>query len=337
MTISDVAERAGVSKSTVSRIINKNYGHTTAETKERVLQVIKELNYQPNLLAKGLKQMKTNVLGIVLSNLKNSFWTRVLEGVEDTCRKHGYSLMICNSNEDNRLEEELIHGLQHRRVDGIVINPTLGNKEMFDKLTADKYPFVVVNRKVEGLAADGVVVDNRKGAQLAVEHLLSLGKKRLAALVYPYEGISTWQERVNGFKDMLAERGLAEDSYTVVVAEMREGAAKRAVQRLLAEFKPDGILSTNNMMTLEILEGIKEAGYTVPDDVAVLGYDETVWSKHLHPPLTTVNQPAYEMGVLAAQKLIKRIQSKNKPRGSGMTVLEPSLIVRQSCGEQPRT
>src|SRR3954465_6214284 len=110
ITIDEVAKQAGVSKSTVSRIINKNYGHTTEETKERVLQVIKELNYQPNLLAKGLKQMKTNVLGIVLSNLKNPFWVGVLEGVEDTCQKFGYSLMICNSNEDRQQEEELIRG-----------------------------------------------------------------------------------------------------------------------------------------------------------------------------------------------------------------------------------
>jgi DNA-binding LacI/PurR family transcriptional regulator len=336
ITIDEVARQAGVSKSTVSRIINKNYGHTTEQTKERVLQVIKALNYQPNLLAKGLKQMKTNVLGIVLSNLKNPFWVRVLEGVEDTCRKYEYSLMICNSNEERQQEEGLIRGLQHRRVDGIVINPTTGNNELFQSLVGDKYPLVVVNRKVDGLEADSVVVDNRKGAYLAVEHFLKLGRRRLAAFVYPYEGISTWEERIEGFRDLLERRGFPEQDYRICVVEQREGAVKTAAKELLTDFKPDGIFSTNNMMTLEILEGIKEVGLEVPHDVALIGYDETVWSKHLQPPLTTVNQPAYEMGVLAAKKLIKRIQAKEAPPIAAVTVLEPNLIERHSCGEQER-
>ncbi|WP_166238994.1 LacI family DNA-binding transcriptional regulator [Paenibacillus turpanensis] len=333
VTIEMVAKRAGVSKATVSRIINGNYLQTTQETKERILQVIEEMNYKPNLLAKGLKQMKTNVLGIVLSNLKNPFWTRVLEGFEDTCRKSGYSLMICNSNEDGQLEEELIRDLRHRMVDGIVVNPTPGDKQHFMQLVDEHYPIVIINRKVEGIDADSVTVDNRAGARLAVEHLLKLGRRRLAIMVHDPVGVSTWQERIDGFCETLREHGVPPEHYEVcIVPQQNEGEVKKAVIDLLERFSPDAIFSTNNMMTLEIMDGIHEYGWTIPDQIALLGYDETVWSKHLQPALTTISQPSYEMGALAAQKLISRIKSKNEGSGATTTVLEPSLIVRKSCG-----
>ncbi len=336
VTIDDVARKAGVSKATVSRIINQNYNQSTAETRERVLQVIRELNYQPNLLAKGLKQMKTNSLGMVLSNLKNPFWIRVLEGVEDTCRKYGYSLLVCNSNEDGLTERELIDGLKHRKVDGIIINPTPDNRTFFEELISDKYPLVIVNRKVEKLKADSVVVDNRLGAQLAVEHLLKLGKKRFVSFVYPFQGISTWHERVIGFRETLLAGGLAENDFAVVTVDQQEEAAKKAIKETLETFRPDAVFSTNNMLTLEILQGMKESGLSIPDDIALIGYDETVWSKHLQPPLTTVNQPAYEMGVQAAETIMKRIQSNVNKRTTHI-VLKPTLIIRQSCGAGSNT
>ena len=331
VTIEDVARQAGGSKATVSRIINRNYTQSTEETRERVLRVIQELNYQPNMLAKGLKQMKTNTIGIVLSNLKNPFWIRVLEGVEDTCREYGYSLMICNSNEDGTTERELIRGLRHRKVDGLVVNPTADNRAFFEELSGDKYPFVLMNRKVEKVRTDSVVVDNRLGAQLAVEHLLRLGRRRFAAFAYPYQGISTWQERIGGFREALLAAGLSEADFSVTIVDQREGAAKEAVGELLDALRPDAVFSTNNMLTLELMEGIKEAGKSIPEDIALVGYDETVWSKHLQPPLTTVYQPGHEMGALAAETLFKRIVSK-KTKRSSVAVLKPTLIVRRSCG-----
>ncbi|HZG87862.1 LacI family DNA-binding transcriptional regulator [Paenibacillus sp.] len=332
VTIDVVAKKAGVSKATVSRILNGNYLQMTKETKERVLAVINELNYRPNVYAQGLKSTKTNVLGIVLSNLKNPFWATVLEGFEDACKKKGYSVMICNSNEDRQQEEELVRGLRYRKVDGIVVNPTSGNQPLFAELAEEKYPIVFINRRLEGVNTDNVIVDNRKGATMAVEHFVRLKKQRLAALVYPYQGISTWQERIEGFEEALLKHGLDKQQYQIRVIDQREGAANAAVKQLMDGFKPDAIFSTNNMMTLEIMEAVKECGLTIPDDVALIGYDETVWSKHLNPPLTTVNQPAAQLGALAAQKLIKRIESKSKRPRASTEVLEPNLIVRRSCG-----
>ncbi|WP_126425807.1 LacI family DNA-binding transcriptional regulator [Brevibacillus marinus] len=332
VTIGDVAKKAGVSKTTVSRILNGHYEHATAETRERVLQVIRELDYRPNALAKGLKQMKTNVLGIVLSNLRNPFWASVLEGVEDACRSLGYSLMICNSNEDPALEEDYLKVMQMRQVDGVIINPTAKNFSLYESLCNNKFPLIAINRKLEGIAVDTVVMDNVLGASMAVEHLYRQGRRNIAILLYPPEGVSPRIERIEGYKQGLMKCGLAVRESLIRIVPEQKGNIKEATKELLrGPHEVDAIFSTNNMMTLEVLEAIKELGLTVPADVALVGYDETVWSQHLDPPLTTVFQPAYEMGEFAARRLIQRIESKRtlKPK---TVVLKPNLIIRRSCG-----
>ncbi|WP_261131595.1 LacI family DNA-binding transcriptional regulator [Bacillus sp. Marseille-Q3570] len=331
VTIADVAKKAGVSKSTVSRILNGNYEQNTVDTVNKVLNVIKELDYRPNALAKSLKSMKTNVIGIVLSNLKNPFWVNVLEGVEDTCRKHGFNLMICNSNEEAELEEEHIRSFQMKQVDGMIINPTLKNLTIYQKLIKNEFPLVSINRKLSGLNIDTVTMNNIEGAKLAVEHLIGLGNRKIAIIVYPPDDISPRIERIEGYKKGLQENGIDFDPSMIRIVEERKGEVKKQVRDLLSGHdKPDAIFSTNNIMTLEVLEGIKDLQLNVPEDLSVIGYDETVWSKHLKPALTTVYQPAYDMGELAAKKLIQRINKK----GSEMETLtlEPRLIVRDSCG-----
>ncbi|BFT74725.1 LacI family DNA-binding transcriptional regulator [Paenibacillus sp. P36] len=333
VTIDDVAKMAGVSKTTVSRILNGNYSQATEETKEKVLKIIRDMNYRPNPMARGLKQMRTNIIGIVLSNLSNPFWSRVLEGVEDTCRLSGYSLMVCNSNEDSEREAELIDGLQMRQVDGIIVNPTVNNRELFTEIVNKKYPLLVINRRISDLEVDDVVVDNVQGARLAVEHFIQMGRRNLVSFVYQPEGISTWQERIFGFTEAIRENGLEVTDQTVIQVVNASGKAKAAVIDYFKQ-KPnvDAVFSTNNMMTLEILEGFKELGIQVPGQISLIGYDETVWAKHLNPPLTTIEQPAYEMGRIAAKNLIQRISSKavRKPKH---VVLKPNLIIRSSSGK----
>ncbi|WP_209124021.1 LacI family DNA-binding transcriptional regulator [Alkalihalobacillus sp. BA299] len=331
ITMDEVAKRAGVSKTTVSRIINGNFQHVHEDTKEKVLRIISELNYRPNALAKSLKQMKTNVIGIVLSNLQNPFWSSVLQGVEDTCHSNGYNLMICNSNDNSILEQEHIEGLQMKQVDGIIVNPTMKNKQLFQSLVSKDYPIIAINRKIEDVPIDTVVVDNIKGSELAMEHFIKSGKKSVAIIVYPPDGISPRLERIEGYKNALLKHGRLINEKCISIVDEKKGAAKKEVKKILTSKEPpDAIFSTNNMMTLEILEGIKELGLRVPQDVSLIGYDETVWSKHLAPPLTTVNQPSYEMGKLAAEKLINLLNTKQKPEPK-ITLLQPNLIKRESC------
>lgn len=332
-TISDVAKKAGVSKSTVSRISNGNYEQNTKETVSRVLRIIEEMDYRPNALAKGLKAMKTNAIGIILANLQNPFWIKVLEGVEDTCRSKGYSLMICNSNEDAEIEKEHIKQFQMRQVDGVIINPTIKNATLYDQLKKDKLPFISINRKIYGQEFDMIVVDNLLGGKMAINHLLNLGKRKIAIILYPIDGISPRIERLSGYKEALQDFGIEIDPQLIVITKEVPGNVREEVKKLLSgPNRPDAILSTNNMMTLEILEGVRDLGLSIPDDLALVGYDETVWSKHLNPPLTTVNQPSYEMGKVAAERLISLIESNNVVNEKKEISLEPNLIIRESCG-----
>jgi len=334
VTISDVAAKAGVSKTTVSRILNGIYDHTKEETRNRVLQVIKDFDYRPNALAKGLKSSRTNVIGIVLSNLKNPFWSTVLEGVEDVCRDSGFNLMICNSDEEPEMEEQYIREFQTRRVDGIVINPTVRNPILYQKLLEQNYPLVAINRRIPDICIHNIVVDNRKGASLAVHHLIHNGRKKIAVFVYKNLNVSTWQERVEGYCSAMLESGFTEEDLIIQETDQLSGSTKETTLKFLRDHPDvDAIFSTNNMMTLEVIEAIKELKLQIPKDIAIVGYDETIWSKHLDPPLTTIKQPSYEMGKIAAQLLIKTIVAKRKPK-PGTIVLEPQLIIRNSCGSQ---
>ncbi|RSL31971.1 LacI family transcriptional regulator [Salibacterium salarium] len=330
ITIGDVAKEANVSKTTVSRIVNGNYAHTTEETKKKVLKTIKNLDYRPNALAKGLKSTTTNVLGIVLSNLKNPFWTTVLEGVEDTCRELGYNLMICNSNEELEIEAEYIREFRTRRVDGIVINPTVQNYDLYNNLIEENYPLVIVNRRIPSLEANYVVMDNVKGAYTGVEHLLNTGRKKIAVFVYQNSYVSNWQERVEGYRLALLRNGYSTSDFRILELEQRSERIKDCILDYLKN-NPDiqAVFSTNNMITLEVLGAVNEMGLTIPDDLAIVSYDETLWAKYFNPPLTTIRQPGYKMGQLAVEGLIKSINEEKKLDPSTI-VLEPELIIRES-------
>ncbi|QGH36105.1 substrate-binding domain-containing protein [Gracilibacillus salitolerans] len=332
VTIADVAEKAGVSKTTVSRILNGNYDHNTPETIKTVLKVVKELEYRPNALAKGLKSMKTNVIGIVLSNFRNEFWFNVLEGVEDTCKDEGYNLMICNSDGDPKLEEQYIKEFQMRQVDGIVINPTVRNQPLYEKLVTDKYPMVVINRKIPGLHANNVVVDNIKGGYMAANHLLENGREHILAITYKNENISTWQERIKGYQEALISNGLTEDSFYLLEIENIRVANKQIKEYLLDNPMIDGVFSTNNMLTLELIEALKKLDKKVPSEVGIVGYDDTIWSKHIHPPLTTIKQPAYDIGKESAKLLIREIKSKELTTIKNI-IFQPELVARESSKE----
>ncbi|GGH82449.1 DNA-binding LacI/PurR family transcriptional regulator [Pullulanibacillus pueri] len=329
VTISDVAKKAGVSKTTVSRILNGDYAHTKEETRDRILQVIKELDYRPNALAKGLKSMSTNVIGIILSNLKNPYWSSVLEGVEDTCHKLGYSLMICNSDEDPNKEKHYIEEFQRRQVDGIVINPTVRNMEMYEELVKSKYPFVVVNRKIPNLVVKNVVVDNNQGAFLAVNHLMDEGRKRIAVTAFNNPHVSTWKERVEGYKEVLLSRGYAKKDFRILLIDPVSDVKEVTMAFLRKNPDVDALFSTNNMISLQSMEAIRELHLKIPEDIALVSYDETAWAKHLEPPLTTIKQPGYDMGVKATQMLVDSIAGNNDEE-SETIILEPELIVRNS-------
>jgi DNA-binding LacI/PurR family transcriptional regulator len=334
ITIEDVAKKAGVSKATVSRILNGNFEHSKMETRNRVLEAVKELDFRPNALARGLKQSKTNVLGVVLSNLHVPFWSDVLKAVEDTCSRMGYSVMICNTNDNTKIEEELIRNLQMRRVDGIIIHPTLRNPDLYHSLVSVNFPIVSLKKNLSNI--NTVIIDNFLGAKLAVEHLLKLGRKRIAFLTRQPDGVRPREERLDGYKKTLLEHNIQVDESLIHVVQNQGEEVKRVCTMLLrGPNRPDAILCTESLMELDVMEAAKELNLKIPTDVALIGYNENVWLRYMDPPITTINQPSYQMGVLAVNKLlelIERSEKKEPGREAQTVVLKPSIIVRKSCG-----
>ena len=330
-TINDVAKKAGVSKTTVSRVLNGNYENVGQKTVEKVREIIKELGYRPSILAQGLKSTKTKVIGIVFSNLQNQFWMSLLEGAEDTCRKSEYNLMICNSNDDEEIEREHINVLLTHQVDGIIINPTIKNNAYLNLLISKDYPLVLINRKLEGVSdANAVLMDNIKGAQLATEHLLKLGNK-IMLFVYTPNGISPRFDRIEGFRKAHTEMGVELDESSIqIIDEENDSIEQRVISIMELPERPDAIFSTNNAMSLEIISALKKINLKIPQEISLVSYDETIWAKHLETPLTTVSQPAYEMGMIAVNKLIENIHEKKREKET--IILEPTLIIRESSG-----
>lgn len=331
VTLEDVASKAGVSITTVSRIINGNYNKSTLETRERVLQAIKELDYVPNELARSLKQRKTKLIGIILGNLYNPFWVDVLTGVEAACKKLGYALLICNSDGDDDALAGYIKSLQVRQVDGIITNPITPNREFIKTLTQRGYPIVVLNESIKDADVHVVMMNNVSGSRRAVEHLLKLGRQKIACVSYPTKHMTNRLERIKGYEEAMIHYDRPRKAEVHIVSE-EDGAAKAYIKQLMTgRDRPDAIFSTQNLLTLEILEGVKESGLKIPEDVGIVAYDENVWSKHLDPPLTTVNQPAFEMGEVAANMLVELSAMKTRPE-TRTVILEQGLIIRRSCG-----
>lgn len=198
----------------------------------------------------------------------------------------------------------------------------------------DGFPFISINRKIYDLDVHVVTVNNINGADAAIQHLINSGKRKIAIFLYPPAEISPRLERLEGYKKALLKNGIEINQSLIQIVGEGKGEVVESLKRLVnSKSIPDAIFSTNNMMTLEILEGIKNQGLNVPEDIALVGYDETIWAKHLYPPLTTVEQPAYEMGSLAAKKLIQLIEGASEEEKIPKVIsLEPSLIIRESCG-----
>jgi DNA-binding LacI/PurR family transcriptional regulator len=206
---------------------------------------------------------------------------------------------------------------------------------LYQRLSEDKFPFVVINRTIPEANMHHVVFNNRMGAALAVNHLLRNGRKKVAVSVYRNSYVSTWKERLEGYYSAMQQSGYRQEDIRVLESEQLIGETRETTLAFLKQYPDtDAIFSTNNMMTLEIIEAIKELKLRIPEDIAIVGYDETVWSKHLDPPLTTIWQPGYEMGQIAAKMLVKMINAKRKLKPETV-VLEPKLIVRKSSGSVP--
>ncbi len=331
ITINDVAKKAKVSKSSVSRVINGNYEYMSEDLKKRILKAMEELNYMPNTLAQSLKKKRTQMIGIILSDISNPFWSEVLKGAQKECLKYGYLLIVSTSDEDPVVEEENVISLKNRQVDGLILNTTGQNTEEYRRLVEEEYPLVFLDRIHTEMKVDTVNVNNILGSKLAIEYLLNQGHEKIGILSYPTENKSPREERIAGYKKTLIEHGVTIDESLIKVCKQEPGSGIDATLELLDRSdQVTAIFSTHATLNLEILTGVRKAGLKVPDDVSVIGYDDFPWVPLLDPPLSTVAQPAFELGVRAAQMLISKMENEDKSE-TEMFQLNPELIIRNSC------
>jgi DNA-binding LacI/PurR family transcriptional regulator len=332
-TLEDVAREADVSISTVSRALN-NSEKVHPDTKAHVKQVAEDLGYMPSRVARRLRLEggRANLLGLVIPDIQNPFFADVTRGVEDVAQAHGYALILSNSDEDADKQRLALEILQTEDVDGVIVPPVGAEDSAIEGLLDSGIAVVCVDRRLPGTRVDTILSDNRKGAYQAVSHLIDLGHERIG-FIGGIPHISTLTERRTGYERALRDHDLPVDPALIMEGDDRREQGKIFTNELLSLAAPPTALFTgNNLTTLGALAALNERGVEVPDEMALVGYDDVPWPMALNPPPTVVDQPGYEMGRRAAEILLGRLQAPD--RSPTTVTLQPELIVRRSCGAE---
>jgi LacI family transcriptional regulator len=329
-TIEDVAKQAGVSIATVSRVINGGPG-VGDDTRKRVEAAIAALDYQPNPAARSLRSNRSRIIGLLVSDIQNPFFAGLIRGVEDEALRNEYSLILCNTNESPQREQQYLDVLYVERVAGVIVVPTrdhLGD-DTRKRFRERGVPVVAVDRRVKDRDIDAVLTDNVRGAYEAVSHLIANGYRRIGVITGPLT-VTTGHERLEGYRQALRDSGIPLDpalerSGPFSVASGREGTE----QMLALDPRPDALFTTNNLLTLGALHAGHDRKLRVPGDVALVGYDDIQWAELGTGSLTTITQPAYELGSAAARRLFQRMRDPGDQSRQEI-ILAPTLLVRGS-------
>ncbi len=325
--IKDVADAAGVSTATVSRVL-ANKPHVRPEVKKRVMQVVQKLNYRRNRVAQNLRSNTSKIIALIVSDIENPFFQRVSRAVDDAAFELGYSVMLCNTDENPTKEEASLNLLRDENVAGIILSPT---RQAIDDFTEDfdfNMPMVIIDRHVNNLNIDNVVIDNVQAAHILTSHLIEHGYQRIGGLFGM--GSTTGRERREGFIKALKDHNIKPIADLIKFTNPKEEDGYNMAMKLLQmQDRPEAILTSNSLLAAGALLAIRESKLAIPDDIAMVSFDNPTWSKLVDPALTVIEQPTYEIGRTAAELLIKRIQDPT--RSNREVVLKTKLIVRQSC------
>jgi LacI family transcriptional regulator len=323
----DVAERADVSITTVSHVINETRPVSEA-LKSRVNLAMNELGYQPNRLARSLRRGQTNTLGMIVPDNANPFFAEIARGVEDTGFGQGYNIILCNS--DGALEKESLYTevLMEKQVDGILFVAAGMSADHIRVLQKRGVPLVVVDREIPGLEVDAVLADHGRGGFLATSHLLALGHRYIGCIAGP-DDVTSSAERVMGYSRALGQAGFPCDESLVLQGDYQYESGYRAARQFLEmRDPPTAIFACNDLMAVGAIRGAQECGYRIPAELSIVGYDDVSLASFTNPPLTTVAQPRHRMGVVAAEMLLERMADPTLP--PCREILDVRLVVRQS-------
>ncbi len=326
-TIVDVAARAHVSTATVSRVLNGS-GHASSATRERVIAAARDLDYRPSGVARSLKLRATRTLGLIVTDIENPFFPALVRSVEDAARAVGYAILLCNAADDPERESGYLDLLVERRVDGVIIAASSLGGRHGAWLADAPLPVVLINTVAPGVRQPAIASDNRRGARVAAEHVLSLGHRRLGFLAAEPRYVDS-PVRQAGVRDAMVEAGLDPADLAVAAGPASVGGGEAAMTALLARVpRPTAVLAYNDLMAIGGLRAIRAAGLRCPDDVSVVGFDDIEVASYVQPPLTTVAQDQAAMGALAVRALAAQLAGE--PPGPEMTHLPTILRIRAS-------
>ncbi|MBP7964122.1 MAG: LacI family DNA-binding transcriptional regulator [Caldilineaceae bacterium] len=327
-TMSDVAAQAGVSVTTVSHVINSTRP-VSADLRERVVVAMAALNYQPNRLARSLRQGRTHTIGMIVPDNANPYFAEVARGIEETAYQNDYSLILCNSAGDLDRERFYINVLLEKQVDGIILVAAGSSTSNIANIALP--PMVVVDRDLPNIHADAVLTENAQGGQLATEHLLALGHRRIACITGASD-VTPTAERATGYRQALVAAGVEVDENLVVKGDFHYASGYAAAKGLLTgPNPPTAIFACNDLMAVGAISAGIELGLRIPADLSIVGFDDVQLASFTNPPLTTVAQPKREMGTLAVSLLLERMADPDIPPRRRW--LGTGLVVRGSTKE----
>lgn len=329
VSMKDIARESGVSVATVSRVLN---GSATVreELRARVLSSVEKLGYQPNMVARSLRMRKTMVIGVIIPNILNPFFTDIVRGVEDAALKAGYVVTVLSSDQSLAKERRYLQLLRNRMVDGVLIAVAHQRESDLTPLVERGLPVVLVDRSLDGAPFDRVTVDTWRGAYLGAELLIQRGYRRIAFLGGP-NSVSTAADKLAGYRAALEDYGVQIDERLVLEGDYTEASGHDLGRRLLdMPDRPDAVLVANNLMTLGFYTIVREYGLRVPHEIAFVGFDDRPWAALAIPPITMIDQPTYELGRSATEMLLARMSGEveGEPR---QVVLPCKLVIRGSA------
>lgn len=327
VTIRDVAERAGVSTSTVSHVVN-NTRYVSEATRQRVQDAMSTLQYQPNHVASSLRSRKTRTLGVLMPNSANPYFARILAAIESASYEAGYNVIIGNANNDQR-EKDYLDVMRSKQVDGVLLISTGNFAQSIASLQNAGVPVVLVDRPAPQTDLDTVMADNHAGGYMAAHHLIQLGHRAIGCITGP-DNLITSTARYDGYRQALHEAGITpNDNWRTSGAFDHESGYHAALTLLQRTPRPTALFVCNDMMAIGAIRAASELGIALPDELSLVGFDNVSLSAYTQPPLTTIEQPADDMGARAVQQLLARIETPEMPYHREM--LSVKLIERHSC------
>ncbi|MEO5887771.1 MAG: LacI family DNA-binding transcriptional regulator [Anaerolineales bacterium] len=330
VTRKQVAERAGVSVAVVSYVVNDGPRPVAPETRIRVERAIDELGYYPNELARSLSRKQTAIIGLIIPSLVNPVYAEIADSLTHYCAAEGYRVILGSSGRDHQNEVEFAKSMRAKQVDGVVMIPSESPEEILEPLQHARIPTVVLEHELPNTHC--IAIDDLQGGQLATKHLLSLGHGRIGMIKRkPTSALS--HLRYSGFRDTLRAAGIPLDPAVVVESEAGQAGGYASMQKLLAlSQRPTAVFAHNDVLAMGAISAIYHAGLTVPHDISIVGYDDTIQAAYFNPPLTTVKLPIAEMG-RAAGKTILELVKNGSSFAPQTTILPVELIVRNSTAQ----